>query len=417
MSLPTSIFPQKLRKYLTARECVAFVGAGFSMPCGMPGWSSLLGTLVDEAESSVTTDDGLRILKDCRVAISQGRFPAAASSIKQLVSNEELRRCLHSAFDTSRLQQVDAKSRGQMLSRMEYLVQGPWAGIITTNFDTLIENAYDRFPRSSSPIRCLGPQGALGSVLCLPFGSGEFFVKLHGDMWADQLILSTEDYVKCWLESPRVRHFLTAVMLRYRLVFIGCSLEDEVLRLRRELWNAFQRSLPLAFALLSDDPTNLSRRQELKESAGIEPLIFSRGDKGEGFQIVDRFLEEARMCADLGKCETLDGTCAALKLRSVKKRLDAIGEKNRHLMALIYQQPLGQLERRLLFEPFFNNVPQGEGRHVLSTMSDSERLYRLLFLVSLDLISERNVNGAESFQIHENASGHFKEYILNDYRK
>lgn len=389
MKLPYGIFPPKLREYLAARECVAFVGAGFSMPCGMPAWGRLLEELLAEADKTSLDAIKKRVLRDSREAWRAGRYATAASGLRELIFPEVLRKCLNKAFDAARLNSLqDEEAKKQMLGRMENLVLGPWAGIITTNYDKLIENAFDRFVTEPSPVRCDGSQSALGNILCLPVGVGKFFVKLHGDVWADGKVLSTADYVQAWLTSRRIRHFLTAVMMQHRLVFIGCSLEDEIVRLRMGLWADFAGELPGAYALLPDTPANRLRRRELEKDAGMETLLYSMTKESPGHRALDDFLREARSCADYREPEPASADLPKLQARPLPERLVAVGAINRHLLAVLSRLDGRRLRYAYVFDPYFEQVQQGGSRHVLSTLSEGERLYRLLFLISLGLVKE-----------------------------
>src|SRR5437773_2256339 len=117
MSLPDTVLPPKLRKYLAARECVAFVGAGFSMPCGMPNWGLLLDGLLVEAEESVTTGEKRAAVRDGRQALTRFDYTAAAEAVKRLLSKDQLRRHLTSEFDKRKLLQLPAAPQQRMLGR------------------------------------------------------------------------------------------------------------------------------------------------------------------------------------------------------------------------------------------------------------------------------------------------------------
>jgi hypothetical protein len=400
MTLAASVFPEKLREYLAANECVAFVGAGFSIPCGMPTWSKLLADLLEEAAKSVTGDSDQALLADSLQALEARQFQTAASGVRELLGKEQLKRHLTGAFDAALMSRLPQSKRTQMLDRLENLVRGPWAGIITTNFDTLIESGFDRFLGATRPFRCDGSHNSLGSVLCLPRSSGGFFVKLHGDMWADLQVLSTADYVQAWLTSPRVRHFLAAVMLRYRVVFIGCSLEDAVLQLRLRLWADFGKALPRAYALLPDTSANRLRRRELKEEAGLESLLYPIESGSGAHYAVDEFLRTSRGCSDVPGSSFV-GPLGTMKGSPVSERIEAIGAINRHLLAVICAQMDGRLRYSDVFDPYFDQIPQGESRHALSSLSEAERIYRLLFLVALGLATEHNENGHDYFHVSE----------------
>jgi hypothetical protein len=66
----------------------------------------------------------------------------------------------------------------------------------------------------------------------------------------------------------------------------------------------------------------------------------------------------------------------------------SIGAINQHLLALISRQAEGRLPYAHIFEPHFQQLKQGKHRRVLSGIPEGERLYRLLFLVSLGLVQQ-----------------------------
>lgn len=412
MTLPLGVYPRILRDYLTARQCVAFVGAGFSMPCGMPSWGDLLLYLCSEADKSAISDEDMRTLLDCKDAVSAGAYEIAASGLRRLLGKQELRRCVDEMFSLERLNSCLPDAKKRMLSRMENLVCGPWAGIITTNFDMLIEHAYERSPQFALPFRADASMSALGNILCLPLSIRTFLVKLHGDTWADQQVLSTADYVCTWLISPRVRYFLIAVMLRYHVVFIGCSLENSIVQLRQEIWAHFGKALPKAFALLPENSANRVRSRELREEAGIETLLYSNDGDWANHWIVDRFLSESRKCADFNYAVHDNGTLEKVKSLPIGERLEAIGSINRFLIALL----VGQAEKRVryedIFDPQFDLLRLGSGRRTLGALSEGERLYRLFFLVGVQLIRETTIGDVRYFEPTAELGRHVEECPL-----
>ena len=70
----------------------------------------------------------------------------------------------------------------------------------------------------------------------------------------------------------------------------------------------------------------------------------------------------------------------------------------------------GQPERRLRYvdalDPNFEGVPQGEGRRALASVTEGERLYRLMFLTSLQLIAEQPDTDGLCFSLMEDIAVH-----------
>jgi hypothetical protein len=278
-----------------------------------------------------------------------------------------------------------------MTSRLKSLVVGPWAGILTTNYDELIEYGLNRWKRSSTVITT---EVGLGSALCVPPSPGFFFAKIHGSMAGDRIVLSSDEYDRVYLGVPRVCDFLSAVMLRYHLLFLGCSLEDEIVRIRRRLVVEYEGRIPTAFALLPRSEENIVRAPWLRTRAAIEPLLYSvpRGSH----QAVDRFLAEAAKIDVVSGGENLD-TRAELRRLPVGARVERVGAVNRSLLALVAQQP-----RHALLHLSLMSLVDIKGRVLrsLCDISPEERAYRVFFLVSIGLLREEHADGgARSYKI------------------
>src|SRR5262245_31787443 len=86
---PPSLIPVALRARLALRQCVAYVGAGFSMACGMPNWRGLLDELIKAAraaECSGRAQEYRDPIAACEQAIDSGHYIMAASILRKLLS-------------------------------------------------------------------------------------------------------------------------------------------------------------------------------------------------------------------------------------------------------------------------------------------------------------------------------------------
>lgn len=250
--------PELLRNRLARRQCVVYVGAGFSMACGMPGWLILLKRLLEyakKADVDDTSENRKTLYLACENALENGEYIIAASIIRKLLSPGDLDECVQQQFGNHVLIRAEKSKQKQMYERLNLLVNSPWAGIVTTNYDMLIEftlGKLDREIKMSS-----GDDPRLGIILALPEYQ-TFFVKLHGSLSGSSIVLSTEEYDRTYLATPKISIFLTTLMLRYHIIFIGCSLEDEIVRLRRKISFDFDKMIPMAYALLPYNEYNLS---------------------------------------------------------------------------------------------------------------------------------------------------------------
>ena len=142
----------------------------------------------------------------------------------------------------------------------------------------------------------------------------------------------------------------------------------------------------------------------------MESLLYPVGDGDDKHALVDAFLHEARHCADFGRSDSQAGTLASIRDRTLPMRLEAVGAINRHLLSVVGLQSDGRLKYAYVFDPEFEQVRQDKSKHVLSTLSEGERLYRLLFLVSLRLVEEHVENQEQYFQL----SDELRAYLANN---
>ncbi|WP_263333281.1 SIR2 family NAD-dependent protein deacylase [Acidicapsa dinghuensis] len=249
---------------------------------------------------------------------------------------------------------------------------------MTTNYDQLIEAALTSFKKQFAASYSAG-EPAIGSLLGNQT-QGPFLVKLHGSSNGGAIVLSTEEYDRAYLMNPQITAFLSAVMLKYHVVFIGCSLEDEILRIRRKLFEDFGHQLPIAYALLPKNDENLARRTWLKKWVGIESILYNTFGN---HRAVDRFLRlsgRTEPNIDLGGVDSI----AAVSRLSVDERMKRIGQINRDLIQVVRKSGGHDISHLDLVD--FKG--SGSGGGPLESMTSDERVYRMLYLVSIGLIRE-----------------------------
>jgi hypothetical protein len=358
----------------------------------MPDWETLLRRLVAVARRSAVTQPQLRIVRSAETALREADYSLAASLLRQTLQSSELDLAMRSEFDLSVYRNCGKRSKTMMTARLKNLVAAPWAGIITTNYDDLIEHALGRWVEGEIN-QTSGFDPRLGTVLANP-NSSRFFVKLHGSVTTSRIVLSTEEYDRTYTSSPQVTAFLTGVMLRYHLVFIGCSLEDEILRLRRKLVIEFSGVIPVAYALLPSTPGNAAREPWLREHAQIECMLYPKDDKEH--RSLDRFLVQAsRLDKALGITnDVLSTTVERMSKQPLVRRLRLLGTINRTLLEWIAvrgDQGVGS------FDVIDCGSTGGSAPGELLNVSSEERFYRVLFLVSIGLLQDRHRDGRPTY--------------------
>ena len=376
-----------LRDLIMSGSAVAFVGAGFSRPAGMPNWEELLRALLNRSKRFQKNDQDIA---NCEQCINEGDFAIAASYLRRLLPQVEIDQVTHRLFGAARLDQLEEGTRARMIERMQNLVEAPWAGIVTTNYDTLIERGFE-LQEMRRAVIAHDHNTQLGTALYRSAEEDIFFVKIHGSLPHTRIVLSSEEYDQVYIASPKIHNFLYAVMLSYSLIFIGASIESEILAIRRRLCVDFAGNVPSAYALLPASTKNRRREAWLSDLARIDTIFYEDGDHGA----VDNFLTQ---CALIGKTKRreqsqLPAQAAKIRRLAVERKLQEIGSVNQAIYVHLRERCGGALSKRQLM-----GLEDGPAwPKPLSRLSDNELYYRLLFLVSIGLVAEHGGNNETIF--------------------
>lgn len=221
-----SRIPQELLDDIRRGECVPVIGAGFSMNaalptgCTMPLWDEL-GRMI-AAKSRVRPSGNA--LKD---------ISAYCSRCTKFELIRLLRDCLH----------IRTAKPGRAHLGFARL---PFEQVITTNFDFLLERAYEASGKCCIPV--------VDEDL-LPFGlvDGETrLIKMHGDLHHPSLLIATEDDYDSFRDSrERMFQAIAHLLIQKTVLFIGYSIDDpdfrQIWRLVEKQFGQFRRP---AYALL-----------------------------------------------------------------------------------------------------------------------------------------------------------------------
>lgn len=292
-----------IAEYVRRGRCVLFVGAGLSAAAGLPDWGTLMRALVERATPFATgrsivpshfdvTDDPQEIADDrlinrVRRAVGPARYDELVRAIERtrriraqarlhvealeiVGANERARAELERLLESRRYPEVtsrvrrelgeDAFSRtiaelltakGPLPEAHRHVVRIPWSSIVTTNFDDLLERAYEEYGQGGRPRAPTG--GELSSLGTLLVDGGFFILKAHGDFARPQaMVFSTEDYQRVIHESPAFQATMASLLMTNAVVFVGYSLNDVNFRLLLDQQlSVFRGHVPPRFALLA----------------------------------------------------------------------------------------------------------------------------------------------------------------------
>jgi hypothetical protein len=304
---------QKSTEYLSSLcmtgAVVPFVGAGLSIPYGLPGWTAFLIYLSDEAN----------IREKITSRLQDGQFEEAVDDILREMGARSLQR--RSVLDPSEvailsegnallsgyvlssfgLQQTQALKVRGVLRLLPKLADGP---VVTTNFDRILEVAYES-ARVPFMDKLWGDHVAL--VESSLRERRRVLLKLHGDAEDKQhRVLSLKEYEDFYgstnpaqidwdLPLPKALNYL---FRSTTLLFIGCSLTND--RTVEALRQVHSSHGPLQhFAILEWPESEKAYRKAMSSlsQAGIRPIWYPRGRHDQISDILKRLSPPAPRAA------------------------------------------------------------------------------------------------------------------------
>lgn len=332
----------------------------------MPLWRPLIERLIDVVSKASDRIDLIEYSKSC---LREGQLPRAASVLRSADETHRIDQELREVFNGDRLftrRPKDDPKKIEMQERLDSLTSLPWAGYITTNYDTLIIEHLAKVGRPCGNV-CSTPYDNLARTL--KSSDRPFFIHLHGNVASGPLILSEDDYDDAYLASPPLQSFLRAILLRYTVVFLGTLVEDRFVEMRRQLQLLFKdrRHVPNSplmspeYVLLAD--TDKQRGSYLESTGGFR-AIYYKNTTGKHEGLVPALVELRAALTKYGGTTRIPDTV------------------NKRLLAIISKYPEG-IDQLKIVQEFWANGPLA----AYPDLTSSELYFRLFYLIHKNLIS------------------------------
>jgi hypothetical protein len=179
------------------------------------------------------------------------------------------------------------------------IVQTPYAAIVTTNFDTLLEDAYARWSDEGVPKAPTGAQ--LGRHGTLLLDRAFFILKAHGTFHDEEsLVFTSEDYRRITHANPAFQSMMAAILLTHAVLFVGYSLSDPNFRLLLEGQLAvFGTQAPPRYVLMEGVGT--LEADILRRTAGIEVISYPHGEHATVADFLGRVASPAQSPTGTGR--------------------------------------------------------------------------------------------------------------------
>ena len=203
--------PGDLVKKIADGNCVVFVGSGLSIAAGLPGWPDLLRRMIKWAEEyGRDMSDRADLEKD----IDDNKLLDVAEEMRERLGENDFRQFMVKVFRNPDLGPVEAH---------ELLTEIPFSAVITSNYDTFVEDTCIR----------KGPSPLVFTQLDYPELAGalrddEFYVlKVHGTInRMETIILGRSDYREVMFSNPAYQQHLATLFSTKTVLFLGFALTD-----------------------------------------------------------------------------------------------------------------------------------------------------------------------------------------------
>lgn len=268
---------QRLRRQIRSRlGVVPFIGAGLSIPRGLPGWSSFLEAAAERVS----------LVDDVRALAGRGEMEEAAELLEDAYSPEAWSALLHETYGR------EASPVGAVL-RTPLLANGP---VVTTNFDRVLESV---FLQHGTPFDEIVSGASAAAVQTALHEDRPYLLKLHGDaMDPNRRILTYREYRRHYESGvdgsrPQLPQLLEQIFTSRTLLFLGCSLHyDRTLDLLRRVRTS-HGAPPQHYAVLEYPAkiTDLAARVAELSALHILPIWYPYGQHDVLGLLLDILLE------------------------------------------------------------------------------------------------------------------------------
>lgn len=246
-----------------------FVGAGLSRACGYPMWGEALRKIAQKLEGLAVQDIEPLMKAYDYLQAAQVLHDAAADQVQHFIKTE-------------------FRQRGAISGPVKLLPQLANGCIVTTNFDTVIE---DLFRDGGQPLDGYmhGTQAGNNFVQRLLRGE-RCILKLHGDAGQGNTHVFTKSQYQAAYGEPfafqnQLPRALRQIFISHSLLFLGCSLEqDKTLDLFKSVVDEAAFEIPDHFALLNEPSTapERARKEARLLQLKIRPLWYATPADADG---------------------------------------------------------------------------------------------------------------------------------------
>ncbi len=270
-----------LQDLLSKNKLSVFAGSGISVDSGLPAWDGFIDKYIEICESlNDSVDDELKfqsIIDDAKNYKKKSLIDTI-TALKDKVKNCQMNGASVGFFDDE-LNKMFYSAKCNDYHKI--IVSTNYSQIITTNYDSLLEDAAKEngyttlLPRSYSYVE--------SQKLTAAIYSGETaIIHAHGriaDLKLDQFVLTKHDYQMIMKHNPGFRMIINTIFIMNSVLFVGYGgsdphFEDILDELNLSLkWEQSSSILPKCYIMMKNDKIS-PIREYLNDSNRVDIISF-----------------------------------------------------------------------------------------------------------------------------------------------
>ena len=257
--------PKDLIERIADGRVTAFIGAGLSQGAGLPGWPKLLEQMMawgKDHHVAFSEDDE----KELKSSIQKGELLWVAEVLRDRLGEFAFHQFMHKVFQQSKPGPTNAH---------RLLPAIPFSSVLTTNYDRLLEKAYeDTYKDASFQSFTHLDYPELARAIR---GDEFYLLKLHGSIdHIETIVLGSSDYREAMYRNPAYLQFLKTLFSTKTILFLGFGLTDPDFNLLLdELKTIFNDYIGPHYALMSSKEWMPLKRQQFEKDYNIKIIPYT----------------------------------------------------------------------------------------------------------------------------------------------
>ena len=265
---------EELANVIATERPLALVGAGLSVPAGMPTWTDLLADMQKHLPTRVSSEYKQALNKEADLLWR-------AQEYRNFIGVDDFQKLLRKRFGGS----LTLTTSNPAVA----LVKLPFRHLMTTNYDDVLLKAHKVAKLPPPRFLNWSREDDVRSFIFSLRGSTSvrYLLHLHGHYSDPQsIVLTDNDYIDRYVRTIGTARRLFAIFTTERVVFIGFSLNDpDLMTLLREVNATLRSNDPRHFAImgLEHRVSEALERNRLRNRYGVEPVFYANpSGKHEG---------------------------------------------------------------------------------------------------------------------------------------